>query len=280
MESSRVFILVLAFAVVTAACVQPGWTRQSQEEDKDDIWTEEGSRGPRGPRRGPRGFELTDADIDRLMRYLKENNPDKARELAKLREDDPEKFKADLRIHGGGEFSKIVMERMQMWQERRRAEFVEWLGKNYRKDAEELAKLKEQEPDLYMTKYEHIREKYWRIFEEERRNPELAEVLKEDLELKKKRDELLRQIKAAKSDRQKKMLTAELEEVVSRRFDLIVRRKQIAYERLLRWLEELKNRIKESRDEIAKWRDEEARAQNIRKRLTDLTEGAVPFKWD
>ena len=214
------------------------------------------------------------------MKYLRKSDPDKAKELAKLREGDPEKFKAELRRHGGEEFSKIVMERMRIWQERRRAEFVEWLGKNYRKDAEELAKLKAKDPDLYLTKYEHIRDKYWRIFEEERRNPELAEVLKEDLELKKRRDELIRRIKAAKSDRQKKRLTADLEDVVNRRFDLIIRRKQIAYERLLRWLEELKNRIKESRDEIAKWSDHKAREENIKERLKDLTEGTVPFEWD
>lgn len=276
----RADIVLLALAAVLAACVLPGWARADGQQKEDDIWTEEEPRGPGGPRRGPRGFELTDADINRLMQYLKKNNPDKASELAKLREQDPEKFKAELRRHGGKEFGKIVMERMETWRQRRQAEFVEWVGKNYRCDAEELARLKAKDPDLYLKKYEHIRDKYWRIFEEERRNPELAEVLKEDLELKQRRDELLRRIKAAKNDKQKERLMADLEEVVGRRFDLIIRRKQIAYERLLRWLEELKNRIKESRDEIAKWRDEKFRAENIKKRVEDLNEGVVEFKWD
>jgi hypothetical protein len=257
--------------------VPPCWANENPKEKKDDIWSEE---RPRGPRRGRRGFELRDGDVDRLMQYLKENNPDKARELAKLREKEPEKFKAELRRHGGEEFSKIFMERMEELRQQRRTEFIEWVGKNYRKDAEELARLKEREPDLYLTKYEHIRDKYWRIFEEEKRNPELAEVLKEDLELKKRRDDLLRRIKSAKSEKQKKRLGTELEEVVGRRFDLIVRRKQIAYERLLKWLAELQDRVKRSSDEIAKWRDKKAREENIKKRLKDLTEGTVQFKWD
>jgi hypothetical protein len=100
------------------------------------------------------------------------------------------------------------------------------------------------------------------------------------LELRQRQGELLREIKAAKSDSQKKELAAGLEDVVSRRFDLIVKRKEIMYERLLKWLEELKNRVKESKVEINKWKDKEFKAENVKQRLKDLTEGTLRFEWD
>jgi hypothetical protein len=214
------------------------------------------------------------------MKGLQESNPEKAKELAKLREKDPNQFSFELRRHGHEEFGKIIRERIDNWRKRRRAEFLESLEKLVPKEAQELAKLKDKNPDLYAEKYELALKKYGRIIEEGRRNPELAEVLIEDLKLKKRRDELLKKIKAVKSENENKKLVAELEEVVAGRFDLIVRRKQIAYERLLRWLEELRKRIRESRGEIFKWRDEKFKNENVKQRTQDLLEEIPKFNWD
>jgi len=271
-------ILALTIATMVTVSSLPCWAAQ---KDEQDIWREDEPRGPRpGPRPGPRRFELTDEEIDRVMTGLKKTDPKKAKELAKLREKDPEKFKIELRKYGREEFDKIIRERIETWRHKRHTEFVEWLEKNYPIKAEELSKLKEKEPDLYWKKFDLVREKYWRIFEEDRRNPELAEVLKEDLELKETRDELLRRIKAAKGDKDKQKLLMELEEVVSRRFDLIVRRKEIAYERLLKWLEELRNRVRESRNEIGKWKDEKFKAENVKKHVKDLLDETPQLRWD
>jgi len=278
MTINRGIILLLTLAVVVTVSSLPGWATQKDEED---IWREDEPRGPRpGPRPGPRRFELIDEEIDRVMTSLKKTDPKKAKELAKLREKDPEKFKIELRKYGRQEFDKIIRERIETWRHKRHTEFVEWLEKNYPIKAEELSKLKEKEPDLYWKKFDLVREKYWRIFEEEKRNPELAEVLKEDLELKERRDELLRRIKAAQSDKDKQKLLMELEEVVSSRFDLIVRRKEIAYERLLKWLEELRNRVRESRNEIGKWKDEKFKAENVKKHVEDLLDETPRLRWD
>ena len=99
------------------------------------------------------------------------------------------------------------------------------------------------------------------------------------MKLKKTRDELVKNIKAAQSDREKKKFVAELEEVVAGRFDLIVRRKQIAYERLLRWLKEFQERLTESRGEINIWRDEKFKNDNVKKRMQDLLEPKI-INWD
>ena len=278
-------ILVLAMAAVITLSSLPcsgAEKDQKSEEKKEDIWVEGEPRGPgRGPRRGPRRFELTDEEIDRVMKALKESDPAKAKELAELRVKDPNQFQVELRKHGREEVGKIRSERIETLRQRWRNEFLEWLQKNYRKEAEDLEKLKQRDPDLYVNKFDLTMGKYRPIWVAVRRgNTELAEVLKEDLELKERRAEVLRGIKAAKSEKEKKELAAQLEEIVSRRFDLIVRRKQMAYERLLRWLKELQNRIKKNRAEIADMKNEKIKAENVKQRLKELTEGVPKLNWD
>ena len=145
--------------------------------------------------------------------------------------------------------------------------------------------VKEKIPNIQLNilgvgEYELALKKYGRIYEEGRRNPELADVLLEDLKLKKRRDELVKNIKATTNEREKKKLVAELEDVVAVRFDLIVRRKQIAYERLLEWLEGLRKHIRQSRGEINIWRDEKFKNDNVKKRMQDLLEENPKFNWD
>ena len=285
MTTSRTIILLLVTAIVVATWVLPRSAAQ-EEKDKDNIWIEE-PRGPGlGPERGrgpggPGRFELTDEDINRIISSLEKSDPNAVKELEKLRKEEPEKFQAELRRYGREEFGKIIRERIEGWRRQRQNEFLQWLAKEYPKEAENLAKIKENEPKLYFEKFDLIRNKYWRIFEEERMNPELAEVLKEDLRLKDKEDELANRIKAAKNEKDKQKLMAELKEVASRRYDLIVRQKEIAYERLLKWLEELRKRIKDSRDEIIRWQDAKVKAENIKKHMRDLIEeSSPPFRWD
>jgi hypothetical protein len=273
MKSSHGFALALATAVVFVLPCIAQEKPERKEQNKEDIWTEE------EPTRGPR-FDLTDEEIDRVMKGLKERDPKAAKELAKLRKEDPDQFKAQLGRVAREELGKIMRERFEAWRQKRQAEFLEWLGKNYRREATGLANLKGKDPGVYSKKLDLIEEKYRAIFEASSRNPELAEVLKEDLELKETRDELLGKLKAASDEKIKKEIAAQLEEVIARRFDLIVRRKEIAYERLLRRLEELRKQICESRDQIEEWRKPKFKEENVKKHLKDLTEGIAQFRWD
>ena len=61
---------------------------------------------------------------------------------------------------------------------------------------------------------------------------------------------------------------------------MIVRRKQIAYERLIERLEQLREQVRERRNEMTKWTDKNFKAENVKKHLKDLTEGIPQFKWD
>jgi signal transduction histidine kinase len=276
MEKSRAIIFIFAMLAVLAVSTQPC---VGDQKDEDSIWTEDEGRGPRrGPGRGR--FELTDEEVDRILKDLKERSPEKAKELAELRTKSPDKFREELRKHAVEELKKVVGERIEKFHKERRARFLEWLAKNVPDEAEDLAKLKERSPDLYDQKYELVWKKYGRIYNESRWSPELAKVRIEDLRLQKRRDQLLGKINAAKGQKEKKKLTEELEDVVGHRYDLIVRRKQIVYEWLLKRLEELQNKIKESRADILKAQDSKVKADNIKNRTQELLEEKKGFNWN
>jgi hypothetical protein len=279
MKTRNGLFLILMLAVVITVSALPCWAQgtseEKKEEKKEDIWTEEQPRGPGrggpgrgGPRRGPR-FDLNDEEIGRILKSIKQSNPEKAKELEKMRKENPKKFQEQLRENGADEFGKIIRERIEEWRKQRREDFLKWLEENFRRQAEELKRLL-QDPDLYWKKYELLWQKFWRIYEEERRNPELAEVLKEKIRLEYWRDRLLRYIRNEKDDNKKKELTNKLREAVSRKIDLIIREKQIAYKRLRDRLEELKKRVEESQAEIDKLKDPKVKKQNIDERVDDL----------
>ncbi len=296
MKTSYGIILVLAVATtVLLTAALPCWAVEKEEEN---IWLED------EPKRGHRQLELTEEKIERIMSRLAETNPEKAKELAQLREKDPEKFKAELRKVMHKRLGKRVGEhtgwqdkpwvglrlgrrgephkgrrketfRERLWQ--KHAEYIKWMEENYPEEAEKLAELREKKPELYIRRCWLSKKRYGRIAEAAKENPKLAKILKEDLELKKKRDKLLRKIGAA-SDDEKKELIGQLEEVVGNRFDLILKRKQMAYERLRKKLERVKERVKRSEAEVEKWK--EVRSEEVKERLEELISRSERFDWE
>lgn len=318
MKKNYVTILVLAMgAIVLLSGPLPCW---AEEKEKESVWQEDEPRGRGG---GFRRFELTDEVIEHMMSRLAESDPAKAKELAKLRKKDPEKFKAELREvmrerfgrgwreqgrgsgrygpgwgmgfeRGGGPYGPTKGRKgeresfgpargrgmgMRM-RERYNEEFLEWLKKDYPKVAEELAELRDKKPKLFERKLEIIIRMYRKIFEASKENPELAEILKEDLELKERRDKLLAEIRARVSEDEKAELVKELEKVLGRRFDLIVKRKQIEYENLLKKLKELQERVKESEAQVEKWKEAEFKKTSVKGRVEELVGKAEKFRWE
>lgn len=283
MDTHRGMVLSLAIAAVMAVIFLPCSAAEQDKKDGQSIWTEDQQResGPgRGGLPGPRRVELTDEEISRILGSLKQRDPKVAEDLAKLRTKDPEKFMDELRRHAREEFGKVIGERIEKWREQRRNDFLEWLQKNLPDEAEELSKIKERNPDLYGKKYDLAWRNFGRIFEERGRNPDLTNVLVEDLKLKKREDDLVGKIKATKDQKEKERLDAELEQVTGNRYDLILRRKQITYEWLLKRLEELQNRVKDSRAEMLKFQDPKVKTENVKQRKKDLLEKKEGFRWD
>jgi len=165
-----------------------------------------------------------------------------------------------------------------MGMHRRHGELLEWLEKHHPEEAGRLRDMRADRPELFERRMGLGLKKYGRILEAMRENPELAEVLKQDLELKQQRDELLREIETADDDERRELI-GELEEVISSRFDLIVRRKQIEYEQLLRKLERLKKRVEESEAKVDKWKDTAFKKESVKARLEELVGETDEFKW-
>jgi predicted Rossmann fold nucleotide-binding protein DprA/Smf involved in DNA uptake len=230
--------------------------------------------------RGPGPWELTDELIDRVLKSIEKTDPAKAKELANLRKSDPERFGQELRERGRDELAKIFREQMDAGRRKWQAEYLDWLEKNYPEEAKELNKYKDRGPEDYMRRFELSMRKYGEIFRASRDNPELAVVLKEDFELKEKRDALLKKIRAAKEEDEKKNLVLQLKEVTRSRYDLIVRQKEITYEQLLKRLEELKQQVNKSKDEITKWKDPKFKDENVNNHVEYLMKGLPRFRWD
>lgn len=293
MESKRGILTVLVVAAVVVLVSLPYAFAQGNDENT------RGRGGPRIPRPGDRpGFrsgdrpdreggpgdrmgrgrpgrpderwrrpELTDEQVDSVLEELTKRDPNTAKQLAELRKTDPNEFRNELRRSAGPEIGRVIM---RIWTERRRAEFLEWLEKYVPTEAEELARLKDKEPSLYEQKYELLWRIYGRIYDQ-RRNPELTKVLVADLQLRERQHGLQNEYRTAKAEEEKNELKAQLEEVVSDRYDLIVRQKQLEYEQLLGRLEELQNQVKASLKDIGDWLDKGFKEKTVKKRVEELT---------
>ncbi|MGD9109888.1 MAG: hypothetical protein PVG93_03000 [Phycisphaerales bacterium] len=238
--------------------------------------------------------------IDHMLERIKETDPEAAARLGELRED-PEKFAEEFgkymrenwkkmhssdrswrgrregrsgRSRGRGEGVGYQW-RDRMWQKHK--EFTEWFSENYPEDANELEAIRETNPQLHMRKMMQCVRKYGKTAEAAKENPELAQVMKENIALKDERDEILKKLSTAEGD-EKEALTKELEQIVAKRFDLIVKRKQLQHEQLLKKLEKLKERVKESETEVDKWKT--SKDQKVKERVNELLGKKEEFYWD
>jgi hypothetical protein len=282
MEQRRGIILALAIAAIILAIIPPcpaGDDRGNGDDDGQGIFEDDRRDDRPGRGRGRPRPELTDEEINRIMEDFQKRNPEKAKELADLREQDPERFRDELRKHAGEEFRKLFEERMQKWRQQRQAAFLEWLEKNVPDETREMARLKNVDLDLYHKKYDLVRRRYYRIFDESRRNPEWAQVLLEDVRLRQRQDELVAKIKDTKNRREENRLTAELEEVIALRYDVTLRRWQLAYERLLKQIEDLRSQLRDRRNDIIKYQDPKTKEANVKQRIKDLLDEKKGF-WE
>ncbi|MBN1456253.1 MAG: hypothetical protein JW912_00190 [Sedimentisphaerales bacterium] len=273
---------------------------------EDNIWADDEDAAKPGQ---PDFQQMTDEMLERIA----QENPEKAKQLRELRDQDPEKFKEQMhreaaqsfgRNRGGqnesmrrgraggqpqtpgegfGHAERNNGEgpgRMSRWKDRvqkKHDEFVDWLKENYTDVADELAKLRETDPGEYIKKFTESREKYGEIMEVQKRNPEYAEVLKEDLELKQNRDTLIRKLQNA-DDEQKDEIKDELKEIVAKRFDIIIKKKEFKYKALKERLEDLQKKLDSRQAELNKL--VQSKDQAIDGRMKELIGESEELNWD
>lgn len=276
-------MMVIAFAGI---CVMSP-TATAEE----DIWSDE--LRPMNPE-----------STTRLLNIIAEANPELGKELRQLQKDDPDKFRQQLREAARKHFTELRKrdseqktdgkppegerprgpggggrrERSRDFFRRRLDNFLTgWFKENYPEKAAELIKLKEDDPESHYRRVASIMRRYGPIMEAERTNPELAEVMKEDIELQKLRNDILKKLKSA-DDKEAKKLKAELAEVLYQRFDVGLRKKQLKYEQLLKKLEKLKKEIAQQQEELKKL--SERKDQAIDERIKELLGKKEKMNWE
>ena len=234
--------------------------------------------------------------IERALNSIEKADPNKATELRRLSTEDPNKFKSEFRRVARQHYGRRrradrdpnsrpsrqkpekrdISARMRQVYE----EYLKWLNEAYPDEAQKLAEIENTKPELYGRMLGISFRRHYRVYEAAKENPRLADILKEDARLKRQREDLRKRIAAAKNPDKKAQLRAELESVVSRRFDLIIARKLIAYERLSAELAKLQKEVEQKGAEVQKWKDERFKKQNIESRLKDLLSEDKKFKWE
>ncbi len=242
-------------------------------------------------------FEITKEQADHILAELKEKNPQKADELAKLRDKDPNTFKMELRniirddfiehMHGQkgeqgkwqppqGPGAEFMREKIQ----EKTDEFLKCLKENYPDEATKLEQIKKDNPEQYMRALMIAGKRYGPYCQAAKDDPNLAKVLKSQMELKNKRAELLKQIRSTTDEKQKKALNSELEQIVGQQFDLIVKRKEMAYADLTKRLADLQKEVTERKAEVEKWKGKDFKNQRVKERVTELLNEKEKFEWD
>jgi len=278
----------------------------------DDFWAEELARPEP---------QLPDERIDQFLEQIRIQDPAKAEQFEKLRKENPEEFRKQIRAEFNTRFRQMRQQFERGGRDRRpeggppeemggrgqgpggpdrsgpgqpggqpgygtpwkdriermHNEFIAWLEKNYPIQAVEIKNLRENKPEEYIGKMAELMRRYGPIIEAERSNPRLAAILKEDMENQRLTDELMKQLRRAKGQ-DKEKLVAELKALVSRRFDLIMAKKQMQYDDLRRRLDELQKEVKNREGELDKLKSNKDTA--VGERVDDLVSQAEKVKWD
>jgi len=302
--------------LATALCfimVLTGWGEIRAGEMANE---EQAAARPPAPAGGPMMMELTPEQTDKILAEIKEKDPKKGEELMQLKEKDPNAFKMELRksmrerfmerMRGqrgeqgkrqqdGPEGMKGAMpgsgqqwghggpEMMRDWMKERHEEYMKWLRENYPDEATKLEQLKNENPEhpeQFMRAVMVSGRRYWPIFQASKDNPPLAALLKEQLALKEKRMDLVKQINTATDEKQKKELTSRLETIVGQQFDLIVKRKQLALDDMTKKLTELQKEVEKKKTEVEKWNGRDFKNQQVKQRVNELLSEKEKFEWE
>lgn len=232
-------------------------------------------------------LELPPERVDRIIERLKKTDPKKAEELQKLRTENPAEFQTELGKVMRQEYLRKIAPRKirdmepksergaksRVWLDnsgRKHNDFLEWLKENCPEDAKRLSELKGKQPEVYKEQFDLSLKKYGRIARISKNNPQLAQILKEELELEEQIDKLLEKVKAEGDAGQKEKLTKELEEMAGRKVDLTVKKKRIKHEQLLERLKELQEKVKQNETELKKWDDPAFKSDKIKALMKDL----------
>jgi hypothetical protein len=161
---------------------------------------------------------------------------------------------------------------------RRNEEFSLWLSENFPEQAEKFEQAVDANPERGFRDMMPVMMKYRDIFETEKKNPELAALMKKDIELQQRRDEVVEQIRTTQGKAENEELKKHLVDIVAARFDLIMEKRQMRFEELRQRLEALEKEIAKQQEDLTILNDQ--RDAQIDKRVDELLEQDHAIKWE
>jgi hypothetical protein len=296
MKASLKLVLPVFILLLAAAAVYADDTNQPPPQPEPQT-------SPPPEPQGRSRVMFNDEYINQLLEKVRQEDPNEAQRLENLRLENPRLFHVEMRklaFKSRGQeqgFDPNRPHRMPAFQgppgetmglrgkepgrqriHEKEMELLSWLSKNDPNEAKELTALSEKDPPAYARRLAVDSKKYREVIEAEQTNPALAELLKKDLDLKQKRNELLEKYKATTDEKQKAELMQQLKEVTSDQFDLIVQKKQLMYEELKKKLEDLQKDVNKSQADLENFKKN--KEQHINNRLKELTDPNAQFNWD
>lgn len=248
---------------------------KSSQEQEQDIWNEVSFESEED-------LQLTEKQVNQILEELKKKDPKKAEELIKLKTSDPEAFVTAIQEHIQSKKTDAPKDKQppEKWREKlnqRHDKFLAWYKERYPDDHKELSELLNSDPDKFVQKVFDLMKIYEPIQRLEVHNPAMAEAMKKNLELQKRRDALLMQIRISSKEEQSK-LVEELKAVVSERFDTIVQEKQLQFEWLRKRLDNLTKKLEERAAELDTLK--KSKDQSVDDRLNELVERTEKVNWN
>ncbi|MBN1123811.1 MAG: hypothetical protein JXA82_02310 [Sedimentisphaerales bacterium] len=279
---------ILAFSIcITTLFLTPAW---SQEPENEDIWSNEEEKSNQ--------VEITKDQVEAILNQLEKNQPRRAEELKRLRQEDAVKFALEIRqiaqrmtqareeeaveTKRPGTTTRTErtedMTRTDRWREYlldRLEEYMAWLEKNFPERAAELNELRKIDAEDFVNKVAVSRRRYEPIMRAQQRSPKLAEALKTDVELQDRRDILLEKIATAKEE-ERSGLIEELTGVVSNRFDIIIQKKLIKFEELEIKIERMRQSLEAEKRQLQELVNQ--KPQSTKERVAELLQAVEDAK--
>jgi hypothetical protein len=299
--------LLAACLLLIAAGINPLFAADPNQENK----TVSPPPAPQPPAMEDRQTE----HFEWMLERVREIDPQKAEELAQLKEKDPNAFRTEIHnflrermkdkmgqmmeqnsIPGrksqgrqepssrqgpmmppGPQFDGPGPEIFRQHMQQWSDEYIKWLKENYPDEASKIEQFKKGSPEYNMA-MANSGKKYVEIFEASKTNPQLASVLKDRLKLKERRANLVRQIKSEADEKKKKQLTDDLEKLVGQQFDLIIKHKQIVCEDLAKKLQDLNKDLDKKKADIEKWKNADFKNKKVKERVNELLSESEKFE--
>jgi len=131
-----------------------------------------------------------------------------------------------------------------------REEFLQWYKQFYPRNSKKLEELRNKDKKLFEESYKLKEHKFADIMETYKKNPDFGQALMDDLKVSEYQNKTLGKIRAEKDKKKKADYIKQLNNIVSKRFDLAVKIKKFKYEELRKRIKRMEKKLADREKEV------------------------------